>query len=320
VKKKKKDDKEAEAQSRYLSQSIHIVRKHISDYDRRSHKTYPFLNRDGEINYSAVDSGPYDGLVYKPTAQAMATVHRSLMDRALRPEHLWRELTKKVNKVNNLHRDSYHIPPKWNGKHGVVDLHEVFLLFIPSSGRHHLTYVTNLYAKKPGIVPVLVVKPCEFNEYVQHLGKHFCVVELPTNNGHRLGAWILNLARSMRLKFMTMSDDNILYLKRVSRANDCEYSTTALRILNDGKAQINSAKDDVATLSLPLAAYDRTRFSSEFYVGWATSFVMYNVPLLNSDKYRDLNFDPRLQMFEDILFSHRCSTAGLLVVRFGRYR
>jgi hypothetical protein len=266
-------------------------------------KKIALLNSSKDINIE------FEG--YDPERHSMEE-HERFLKKALVPNH---------TTIHDTVHDTFskiHVPPKVGDSFNFENMKDPVI--IPSHGREDKQYLVNSFVNHD-VVPIIVVKPGEFKNYVQHFRNSCIILALPVDDGNIGYAreWILHFAKSIKTwKQFIMSDDNVNRFKRINRANDTEHEVNVAEVVTKMTEQME--QHNIGLLALPIGAFDRTRFEDGLCAGWATSFVMYNLEVLRKDEYKNLGYDPRLRMCEDLFFSYKCEKAGIKVQRFHNYR
>lgn len=169
---------------------------------------------------------------------------------------------------------------------------------------------------------VIVVRPSQFNEYREQVGKnsnlHVAVLSLP-EEGNGIGYsryWIQRIAEHLELSWIWMIDDSVLWFQE---------------LFHDGKSPEKKCSFEVVFQEIEKLAKDNDlavvgpRVYNGLTVGNVKDPFMYKPPrgvvLLNLQgiKAKKVHYRPELVILEDMTFGYECEKAGLKVCVFNRF-
>jgi len=198
-------------------------------------------------------------------------------------------------------------------------------VFIPSFRRAEialLEWPPDDIVTHKSTIRILVVRPSEFEKYVQCCGHKFPVISLPQDE---IGAgyprlWIQKIALRLKLHFIWMIDDSVECFYEYhpeEEPPDNSYKNYRRRQFGLVFERIEKFVKDAQEGENPIAAMSPKRFNCKFKVK-NNSFVCSPpriVVFLNIEalKSKDVYYRPELQAFEDMIFGYECEQNGLKV-------
>ena len=197
-------------------------------------------------------------------------------------------------------------------------------VFIPSFRRAEIALLEwppdDIVTHEPTI-RILVVRPSEFEKYVECCGHKFPVISLPQDE---IGAgyprlWIQKIALRLKLDFIWMIDDSVECFyeyhpkKKPPKGSYKDYrrrrfGTVFKRIENLVK-NAQDGEQPIAAMS-PKHFRGGTQVNSPFVCSPPRAAVFLNIKAL---KLKDVYYRPELQAFEDMIFGYECEQNGLKV-------
>lgn len=197
-------------------------------------------------------------------------------------------------------------------------------IFIPSFRRSEialLDWPKDEIVTEESTIRILVVRPCEFKNYVERCGHMFPIISLPNDE---IGAgfarlWILKIALRLELDFIWMIDDSVecFYEYHPDKAPTSSYSDQRRRLFGLVFERIEGfvkPAENIAAMS-PRGTPAGRRVSYPFTRKPPKGAVYLNVKALKEKK---VFFRPELKVFEDMMFGYECYLNGLNVFRDNR--
>ena len=209
-------------------------------------------------------------------------------------------------------------------------------IFIPSFRRAEialLDWPEDHIVTQESTIRILVVRPSEFEEYVNYCGHKFPIICLPQD---QIGAgypryWIQNIALRLKLHFIWMIDDSVecFYEYHPKQKppkhpvetgkrgrNYTDYRRRKFGLVFERIEKLVKATKDLPTKDLPIAAMSPKRFMGgtqllePFPCIPPRIAVFLNLAALKS---KEVYYRPELQVFEDMIFGYECEKNGLKV-------
>jgi len=214
-------------------------------------------------------------------------------------------------------------------------------IFIPSFRRAEialLNWPEDENITEENTIRILVVRPTEFEKYVEYCGHLFPVVCLPQDE---IGVgyarfWIQKIASRLMLDFIWMSDDSILsfqeYIpkepkekqtgeKNTEKKQTGEKNTTYLKFGLVFEQIERLVKDTVGEVNPIVAMSPRRQSQSDLQKPFVCKppqcAVFLNITELSA---KGVHYRPELCVLEDIMFGYECERCGLKVFRDNRIK
>ena len=201
-------------------------------------------------------------------------------------------------------------------------------VFIPSFRRAAIALLDwpqeDIAALKESTIRILVVRPSEFDKYVQCWGSKFPVISLPQDE---IGAgyprfWIQKIALHLKLDFIWMIDDSVecFYEYHPTKSPpDGDYTKYRRRPFTCVFERIENFVKNAQDGEHPIAAMSPKRFmgakgvQNPFVCSPPRIAVFLSLKALKS-KDAIVYYRPELQVFEDMIFGYECEQNGLKVL------
>ncbi len=198
-------------------------------------------------------------------------------------------------------------------------------IFIPSFRRAQialLDWPEDEFVTPDSTLRILVVRPSEFEEYVNYCGHMFPVISLPQDE---IGAgyprlWIQKIALRLKLDFIWMIDDSVecFYEYHPDKQPPKRGSYSGYRQRKFGlvferiEKLVKETKDEnppIAAMS-PKRFMGGTKLKDAFVCKPPRIAVFLNLAALKS---KEVYYRPELQALEDMIFGYECEKNGLKV-------
>lgn len=196
-------------------------------------------------------------------------------------------------------------------------------IFIPSFRRSKialLDWPKDEIVTEESTIRILVVRPCEFGNYVERCGHMFPIISLPNDE---IGAgyarlWTQKIALRLKLDFIWMIDDSVeCFYEYHPDKKPNSYSDQRRRQFGLVFERIEGfvkPAENIAAMS-PRGVPAGRRVSYPFTPKPPKGAVYLNVKAL---KEKEVFFRPELKVFEDMMFGYECYLNGLNVFRDNR--
>lgn len=200
-------------------------------------------------------------------------------------------------------------------------------VFIPSFRRAAIALLDwpqeDIAAPKESAIRILVVRPSEFDKYVQCCGSKFPVISLPQDE---IGAgyprfWIQKIALHLKLDFIWMIDDSVecfyeYHPQKAPPGNDYKKNrrrpfTRVFERIEDLVKQAQDGEHPIAAMS-PKRFMGARKVEHPFVCSPPRIAVFLSLKALKS-KDAIVYYRPELQVFEDMIFGYECEQNGLKV-------
>ena len=199
-------------------------------------------------------------------------------------------------------------------------------IFIPSFRRAKialLNWPKDEIITEENTIRILVVRPTEFEEYVQYCGHLFPVICLPQDE---IGVgyarfWIQKIASCLKLYFIWMLDDSIMsfqeYIpkKEQTGQKDTRYLKFGLVFERIERLVKHTVGEDNPIVAISPRRLNPFGTGEPFVCKPPQCAVFLNIKELSA---KGVHYRPELSVFEDMMFGYECERCGLKVFRDNR--
>lgn len=171
-------------------------------------------------------------------------------------------------------------------------------------------------------IRILVVRPCEFEKYVERCGHTFPIISLPNDE---IGAgyarfWIQKIALRVKLDFIWMIDDSVEcfyeYNPDKKIKEYAKYRCRQFGLVFEHIEKFVKPPGNIAVMS-PRRTPPHWDTKSPFTCKPPFIAVYLNLKAL---KEKEVFYRPELKVYEDMVFGYECYKNGLNVFRVNRFR